>query len=676
MTPRPHNLAFALANTAAALGALYIAFALDLERPYWAMFTVFIIATPISGAVRSKAVFRLLGTVGGAALALLLVPPLVQSPILLCFTISVWVGICLYYSLLDRTPRSYAFMLAGYTAAIVAFSVVDRPERVFETMVARLEEISLGIICGTIAHSVFFPRNVLTKLNERIERTITASALWIADALTRAPARSDARAHQRLAQVVTELHVLYTHVVFETSEVPRSGGIMRALQDRLAVLAAHLTSVQEALAALREQAPARPSLVRLVKRASRWARMLADSTVIAAEQQQESSPPLDGPGDLTDCNSPLELAIVTRLARLRKALTESRVLAGALRDPTLQLPSDLQGEIRQRAHRTLHRDRGLALLSACAAAVACLIACVLWIGLSWPEGGVAVQFAAIGCSLAATLDKPSKLISAAALGILMALPFGAIYVFAIFPRIDGFLSLALVLTPALLLLSLMQSSEKLAGIALVLAVAFSGALALQPSYQADFASFINSNTAEIAGLIVANTTMVLFRTIDPRWNAGRISRAGRRAIRRLATRGKTDAQAWSLTMFDRVGLVMSRLRDEDLPWAAARRIEPLRDLRVGINLTALTELECELPTAARAALRQVLHDVSEAYAQMGSGRDLVIGKLRTSIDEAVNLLTTQSPSPARRSGLAALTLLRLDLSPVVETQAHQAEAAA
>jgi len=676
MTPRPHNLAFALANTAAALGALYIAFALDLERPYWAMFTVFIIATPISGAVRSKAVFRLLGTVGGAALALLLVPPLVQSPILLCFTISVWVGICLYYSLLDRTPRSYAFMLAGYTAAIVAFSVVDRPERVFETMVARLEEISLGIICGTIAHSVFFPRNVLTKLNERIERTITASALWIADALTRAPARSDARAHQRLAQVVTELHVLYTHVVFETSEVPRSGGIMRALQDRLAVLAAHLTSVQEALAALREQAPARPSLVRLVKRASRWARMLADSTVIAAEQQQESSPPLDGPDDLTDCNSPLELAIVTRLGRLLKALTESRVLAGALRDPTLQLPSDLQGEIRQRAHRTLHRDRGLALLSACAAAVACLIACVLWIGLSWPEGGVAVQFAAIGCSLAATLDKPSKLISAAALGILMALPFGAIYVFAIFPRIDGFLSLALVLTPALLLLSLMQSSEKLAGIALVLAVAFSGALALQPSYQADFANFINSNTAEIAGLLVANTTMVLFRTIDPRWNAARISRAGWRAIRRLATRGETDAQAWSLTMFDRVGLVMSRLRDEDLPWAAARRIEPLRDLRVGINLTALTELECELPTAARAALRQVLHDVSEAYAQMGSGRDLVIGKLRTSIDEAVNLLTTQSPSPARRSGLAALTLLRLDLAPVVEIQVHQAEAAA
>ena len=56
MNLRPHNLSFALANTAAGLSALFVAFALDLERPYWALFTVFIIAKPISGAVRSKAV--------------------------------------------------------------------------------------------------------------------------------------------------------------------------------------------------------------------------------------------------------------------------------------------------------------------------------------------------------------------------------------------------------------------------------------------------------------------------------------------------------------------------------------------------------------------------------------------------------------------------------------------
>src|SRR5262249_7092828 len=132
------KLTFAIANTAAVLTALYIAFARDLERPYWAMFTVFIVANPISGAVRSKAVYRLLRTLAGAAISLLLIPPLVQSPMLLCLATALWVGVCLYLALLDRTPRSYAFLLAGYTATIVGLAVVNQPETIFDTCVSRV----------------------------------------------------------------------------------------------------------------------------------------------------------------------------------------------------------------------------------------------------------------------------------------------------------------------------------------------------------------------------------------------------------------------------------------------------------------------------------------------------------------------------------------------------------
>jgi uncharacterized membrane protein YccC len=676
MISKPHNLSFALANTAAVLAALFIAFALDLERPYWAMFTVFIIAKPISGAVRSKAVYRFLGTVGGAAMALLLVPPLVQAPVLLCLALSGWVGVCLYFSLLDRTPRSYGFMLAGYTAAIVGFSVVGKPEAIFDTMVARLEEISLGIICGAVAHSVFFPQNIAARLNERIERTINASVVWIADALTRPLQREDARAHQQLARVVTDLHVLYTHVAFETSEIPRAGRIMRALQDRLAILAASLTSVQEALAALREQAPLRPPLAGFVKNAARWARVPADSSRTIEEQEQVPPLRLAGKDDVNDRQSLLEQAGATGLETLLKALGESRALASALKEPGTRLPGDLQREVDLSARRMLHNDRGLALLSACVATGACLIACVLWIELSWPEGGVAAQFAAIGCCLGATLDKPSRFISGAILGILMALPFGAIYVFAIFPRIDGFFSLALVLAPVLLLFSFMQTSEKLEGVALVLAVAFSGALALQPSYQADFASFFNANAAEILGLLLANTTILIFRTIDPRWNAIRISRTGWRAVSRLAIRDKLDVGGWSLSMFDRMGLVMSRLRDEDLPQAVARHIDPLRDLRVGLNLVALKRVEREFPIGIQTVLWRVMTDVSDTYDRFASGRHFMNGELLASIDAGIKLLTAQPPSASRRAGLAALTLLGLDLAPAPVTEPNVSEAVA
>jgi uncharacterized membrane protein YccC len=663
----PRNLSFALANTAAVLGALYIAFAFDLERPYWAMLTVFIIAKPISGAVRSKAVYRFLGTAAGAAMALLLVPPLVQAPVLLCLAIAGWVSICLYFSLLDRTPRSYAFMLAGYTAAIVAFSVVDRPQAIFDTAVARLEEISLGILCAAIAHSVFFPQDIATRLNERIDRTIQASATWVAEALKRSPRRAEARQHQRLAQVVTELHVLHTHVSFETSEIPRAGGIMRALQARFALLAAHLTSVQQALAVLHAQAGPGPRLAGLVEDASRWARTLADSIGMAGWREPPPPPVLTHGDDAGNGRSLLERAAADRLVALLTTLAESRALASSLKDPASPLPIDLQPEAGLGDRRTLHLDRGIALLSAVAAAVACLIACALWIALSWPEGGIAAQFAAIGCSLSATLDKPVKLIRATTLGILVALPFGALYVFAALPAIDGFASLALVLSPLMLLLGFAQASEKFEGPALVFAVGLSGALALQSSYQADFSVFMNSNVAEIVGLLLAAVTVVVIRTIDPRWHAARISRSGWRAVSRIALHGDTDVQSWALTMFDRVGLVMSRLPDDDLPDTGARHVDPLRDLRVGLDIAALRRAERELPYDIQAPLRRVRSDVARAYDQLASDR-FIKSELSRSIATGIASLATQPTSTGKRAAMNALTLMRLDLAFVAEPQ--------
>ncbi|HEY0302864.1 MAG TPA: FUSC family protein, partial [Rhizomicrobium sp.] len=252
MNPAWDRARFAIANTAAVLVALYAAFWFDLAQPYWAMFTVFIVANPISGAVRSKGIYRLMGTAAGAGMALFLVPPLVQAPYLLCLAMSVWVGLCLYLSLLDRTPRSYAFLLAGYTATIVGFAVVNNPLAIFDTAVARLEEISLGIICGTVAHTVFFPQNVLKNLQQRLETTLKVASERIAEGLSQPTDVTGRPVQQRLATVVTDLHLLYTHVAYETSDVPRLRPVMRSLLDKLTLLLPAQTAAQLAAAALRD----------------------------------------------------------------------------------------------------------------------------------------------------------------------------------------------------------------------------------------------------------------------------------------------------------------------------------------------------------------------------------------------------------------------------------------
>ena len=659
---------FTLANTAAVLAALYVAFWFDLERPYWAMFTVFIIAKPISGAVRSKAAYRFAGTLAGAAVAVFLIPPLVQSPVLLCLAMCVWVGTCLYFALLDRSPRSYAFMLAGYTATIIGFSVVGSPETIWGTAIARLEEISIGLICGSIAHSIFFPQSIVDEINERLGRTIRASASWIGGALTRPLGPEDQTAHQRLAQVVTDVQLLYTHVSFETSDVPRANGLMRALQDRLALLSAHLTTLQKTIQALTARGPLRAPIQAALESVSSWARTLASdeeggsdshialpAALVTSEEDSRVEP--------RSWESLLEEAAVVHLGNLVRALKESCLLAASLRNPTASLPPNLRQEAATRRTRTLHLDRGLAALSGCAAAASCFIACVLWIQGSWPEGGVAAQFAAIGCVLFATLDRPAMVIRSVIVGLLLALPFAAVYEFAIFPQIDGFPSLALVLAPALLLFSLMQTSEKLEGAALVLAIGFSGGLALQSAYKADFAAFVNTNAAEVVGFLIAEATVLIFRTFDPLWSAVRISRAGWRSVSQLAGPANIEIGAWSTRMFDRLGLVVSRLEQVDRS-RIAPRVDPLRDLRVGLNVAAIKQAQDAPTSGFPSALRRVLTEVSGEYDALARGKTArPAPDLQRSIDAGIALLAQRPASPSMRNTLAALTALRLDLAP-------------
>ena len=68
-----HEAVFSLKTFAAAMLAVWIALSLDLPQPVWAMLTVYVVSQPLAGMVLSKSVFRVVGTVVGAAAALLLV---------------------------------------------------------------------------------------------------------------------------------------------------------------------------------------------------------------------------------------------------------------------------------------------------------------------------------------------------------------------------------------------------------------------------------------------------------------------------------------------------------------------------------------------------------------------------------------------------------------------------
>ena len=78
---------------------------LDMPRPYLAMTLVYITANRLTGATWSKAVYRILGTLIGAAGTIALIPNLVNAPELLSLVVALWLGTFLYFSMIDGTPR-------------------------------------------------------------------------------------------------------------------------------------------------------------------------------------------------------------------------------------------------------------------------------------------------------------------------------------------------------------------------------------------------------------------------------------------------------------------------------------------------------------------------------------------------------------------------------------------
>ena len=213
LRPKAGDWIFSIKTFGASMLALYIALAFDLDRPVWSMATVYIVAHPFSGVLASKAVYRVLGTLLGAVVAIILVPNLVNAPVVLSAVLAVWVGVCLFFARLDRTPRSYVLMLAGYTVALIGFPSVTDPLSVFPTAIARCQEITVGILCATLVGHIILPRHIGPVIASQING-------WMADVAKLVTESFDAgmdadqldRDRARIAADLGELHGMALHL--------------------------------------------------------------------------------------------------------------------------------------------------------------------------------------------------------------------------------------------------------------------------------------------------------------------------------------------------------------------------------------------------------------------------------------------------------------------------------
>jgi Fusaric acid resistance protein family len=134
--------------------ALYLAFWLELDNPYWAGTTAALVCQPHLGASLRKGWYRMIGTVVGAVAIVVLTACFAQDRVAFLTGLALWAAGCAFVATMLRNSLALAAQLAGITAAIIAASELGATGgangEVFMLAVMRCTEICIGIVSAGV----------------------------------------------------------------------------------------------------------------------------------------------------------------------------------------------------------------------------------------------------------------------------------------------------------------------------------------------------------------------------------------------------------------------------------------------------------------------------------------------------------------------------------------------
>ncbi|WP_323809811.1 FUSC family protein [Sphingobium baderi] len=659
---------FGLKCFLAATLALYISFSIGLERPYWAFVTSFIVAQPMAGAVISKAVYRVMGTLVGAVVAVAIVPPLVNAPELLTLAMAGWLAFCVFVSQLDGTPRSYMFVLAGYSACLIAFPSFETPQTIFDLASSRVQEITIGILSGSLVHAAILPGSVASMVLNRVAAILRDAERWTRDAIAIEPVEGLAAERRRLAQDVTELHQLSTHLPYDLSRrVPRVRTV-RALQDQLSLLLPLGAAVDDRLQMLKAArgGDVPPEVGALIADVQHWVEnpekdleQRSASADALIERCAALEPPARPGMEWADM---MRLSLFSRLASLIAAHRDCRDLYDQMTSYSRTPVNARVGELLEgRRFREVHRDYEGARQGAFNAFVTLVVGCALWIGSGWKDGASATMLAGIFLAIYSSQDNPKAPLKGWMIGTILASLLGALYGYAIMPRLDGFVMLMAAFAPALILLGSAMASPSLAGYVMPTLLGLGSPALLAASYQNEFPTFVNGNLAQLTGIWFAAVMAGLLQPAGLQYAIRRIIRAGWRDIaNRANVAGRPDVRGWINRMLDRIALLAPQLAA--LGADKGQLYDALRDLRTGIGIGELRALRLELPPGDSASLTRVLQGVGDYYRALDPDAPAPAQPaLLHDMDRAITELSANPDPGVRRSAILALIALRRNL---------------
>ncbi|MGG2397730.1 FUSC family protein [Pseudomonas sp. SH1-B] len=525
LAPNAQAVQFAVKTLLGGGLALWLALRLGLEQPQWALMTAFIVAQPLSGMVVQKGLARLLGTMVGTFMAVVLMALFAQTPWLFLLTFALWLATCTAVSTMLRSAWAYSFVLAGYTVAIIGLPAIDKPHVIFDEAIARSTEICLGLVCATLSSALLWPQRVERQLVQQARDTWQAGIKAVCLALAGEEGDSRQGLLEVLARIVA-VDAQREHAWFEGDR-----GRQRAIA--LRVLSRDLLG-----------------MLRLARGVARqWRQLGTDEAQgvapwLQAVQAQLQAPPGERStlvDRLREAAQDASLSVAQQLCLERLAVLLLRV-----EDASLALQAVEQGKAPVDAPQALswHYDWQSALVYGARSGLTFMVLATFWMATGWTHAVGAMLLGAVVCSLFARLEAAPAIGMMFLRGIFYALPVAFFVGQILMPQIDGFPMLALVLGVPLFFGVLGMAKPPLAATSTSFCLHLI-VLCLPPAGVGyDVAYFLNEAPGMLLGVGCAVMAFKLIGLRDPVWHGRRLTQAIQTDLGRLTRRDLGRAENW------------------------------------------------------------------------------------------------------------------------------------
>ncbi|MDZ5648739.1 FUSC family protein [Nitrospirillum sp. BR 11828] len=521
--PSRGALGHAVRTAMAALLALYLAYALQLESPQTAAVTVLIVSHPMSGAVIAKSVWRIAGTLVGATAALALMAGFGQSPEAFLLLYSLWLAGCVALANRLRRFRSYAAVLAGYTLALVALGAVDDPLRTFDIAAARVAAIVVGVLAKMTVSGILWPVTAAQRLESRVARVTAAVIGALAHDLTGADAPG--RRHRELLADLQGLDDLATYAAVESAAYRRQSDGARVAAAALFGLLARVDAARRALASL--PAAAEPLLACLTPLAGGDGPAFRVAAAAARRRLRVALHLAHRAGDTA------ALTAAHQLGEVLDLLVQVAVARDPARRLAFTLPEPADGPL------------GSAIIAALRTLISVGLAAGFWVATEWPAGTIMLSWTSAFGALLASRSNPEQVSVQVFRAALWAGLLGLPVTFLLLPALSEFWGLSLVLAPIIVVAALMSQRPGRGDFGSFMPLLFLTLVAPTNPMNYDLQAFLNAAAAIVLAAIWILLTYRLILPVDGRGEVRRLLASFSASVRALASGASSpDGRAW------------------------------------------------------------------------------------------------------------------------------------